>query len=523
MKNVVIGFLGTKLDAGKRNTRWNAWRPTVALCQHEDFVVDRLELLIEKSTHELAEHVTADIASVSPETEVRHHLLSVKDPWDVEEIYGAIHDFSIGYDFATDKEDYLINITTGSHVMQICLFLLTESRHLPGKLIQASPPKRKTSDPWGTFRTIDLDLSRYDRLAARFEKQQRDSVSFLKAGIDTRNKKFNALIEEIEHVVLNSDSPVLLTGPTGAGKSRLASRIYELKESRQRVGGEFVEVNCAMLRGDQAMSTLFGHTKGAFTGATKDRPGLLRSADGGMLFLDEIGELGRDEQAMLLRAVEEKKFLPVGADTEVGSDFQLIAGTNRNLRDRVRTGEFREDLLARIDMWTFELPGLADRREDIEPNLEFELEDFAATSGRKIRFNKEAREQFLDFATGSTAVWSANFRDLNAAIHRMATLSPTGRINTNVVDAEIVRLTKSWARSVQAGPLHELLGERISEIDEFDKAQLARVIDVCRNSKSLSAAGRTLFNVSRLAKKQPNDADRLRKYLSRFGLKFTDF
>ena len=336
MKNVVIGFLGTKLDAGKRNDRWNSWRPTVGLCQHEDFVVDRLELLIEESTMELAAHVTADIASVSPETEVRQHVLPVNDAWDIEEIYGSLHDFSMGYNFAPDKENYLINITTGSHVMQICLFLLTESRHFPGQLIQASPPKRKTSDPWGTFRTIDLDLSRYDRLAARFEQEQRDSVSFLKAGIETKNKNFNALIEEIEHVVLNSDSPLLLTGPTGAGKSRLASRIYELKQTRQRVGGEFVEVNCAMLRGDQAMSTLFGHVKGAFTGATKDRPGLLRSADGGMLFLDEIGELGSDEQAMLLRALEEKKFLPVGADAEVGSDFQLIAGTNRNLRERVQ-------------------------------------------------------------------------------------------------------------------------------------------------------------------------------------------
>lgn len=522
MKNVVLGFLGTKLDSGIANKRWNAWRPTVALCQHDDFVVDRFELLIEQSTSTLADQVSADIASVSPETEVQQHVMTLQDPWDFEEIYGALHDFSVGYDFQPDKENYLINITTGSHVMQICLFLLTESRHLPGRLIQASPPKRKTSDPWGTQRIIDLDLSRYDQLAARFEKEQHDSVSFLKAGIETRNKKFNALIEEIEHVALNSDSPMLLTGPTGAGKSRLASRIYELKQARQKVGGEFVEVNCAMLRGDQAMSTLFGHTKGAFTGATKDRPGLLRAADGGMLFLDEIGELGGDEQAMLLRALEEKKFLPVGADAEVGSDFQLIAGTNRNLRSRVRAGEFREDLLARIDLWTFELPGLADRREDIEPNLEFELQQFTAASGRKVRFNKEARERFVKFAISSGAIWSANFRDLNAAIHRMATLAPAGRINSAVVDAEVLRLTNSWGVSEPVSKLAEYLGERLAEIDEFDRAQLESVIAVCQASKSLSAAGRALFNVSRLAKKQPNDADRLRKYLAKFGLVFSE-
>ena len=120
-------------------------------------------------------------------------------------------------------------------------------------------------------------------------------------------------------------------GPTGAGKSKLARRIYELKKTRQRVTGAFVEVNCATIRGDAAMSTLFGHVRGSFTGALRDRPGLLRAADGGVLFLDEIGELGPDEQAALLRAIEEKQFLPLGADREVRSDFQLIAGTNADL------------------------------------------------------------------------------------------------------------------------------------------------------------------------------------------------
>src|SRR2546422_139717 len=109
------------------------------------------------------------------------------------------------------------------------------------------------------------------------------------------------------------------------------------------------------------MSALFGHVKGAFTGGVRDRPGLLLSANDGFLFLDEVGELGLDEQAMLLRALEEKRFLPLGSDKEVSSDFQLIAGTNRDLADAVQMGRFREDLLARINLWTFSLPGLVDR------------------------------------------------------------------------------------------------------------------------------------------------------------------
>src|SRR5262249_53172240 len=143
-------------------------------------------------------------------------------------------------------------------------------------------------------------------------------------------------------------APILLLGPTGAGKSLLARRIYELKQSRRLVKGRFVEVNCATVRGDAAMSALFGHVKGAFTGAMRDRPGLLLSANEGLLFLDEIGELGLDEQAMLLRALEDKRFLPLGSDREAASGFTVIAGTKRRLGELLKDCGFREYPRARI-------------------------------------------------------------------------------------------------------------------------------------------------------------------------------
>src|SRR6185369_13317848 len=182
------------------------------------------------------------------------------------------------------------------------------------------------------------------------------------------------------------------------------------------------------LRGDAAISTLFGHVKGAFTGAQTDRAGLLRKAHEGIVFLDEIGELGRDEQAMLLKAIEEKRFLPLGADKESQSDFQLIAGTNRDLRDDVRAGRFREDLLARINLWTFALPPLRERPEDIEPNIEFELERHARLTSSTVRFNAEARALYVRFATSAAAEWAGNFRELSASVSRMATLAEGGRI-----------------------------------------------------------------------------------------------
>ena len=521
---VVIGFLGSTLDQGKTPDRWQRWRPTVSLAQHDDLLVHRLELIHGRIHDALAVRVEKDIAQVSPETRVRRHQIDFKDAWDFEEVYAALHGFARDYAFDPDCEDYLVHITTGTHVAQICWFLLTEARIIPGRLLQVSPPKRGHDTTHGSYGIIDLDLSRYDKINTRFRAEQVEAASFLKSGIPTRNEAFNQLIDRIEQVAIRAKSPMLLTGPTGAGKSQLARRIYELKKSRHQVKGPLIEVNCATLRGDAAMSALFGHVKGAFTGAVTDRPGLLRAANGGLLFLDEIGELGLDEQAMMLRAIEDKRFMPVGSDKEVASDFQLIAGTNRDLPRAVDEGRFREDLLARLALWTFPLPGLKARLEDIEPNLDFELVRHASSSGEAVSFNKEARERYLRFATAPEAAWSANFRDLSASITRMATLTASGRITVGLVDEEIQRLTRAWAKSGsnddhdRAILTQVLDAGRLAAIDLFDRGQLALVIKVCRGSRTLSAAGRTLFAASRATKASTNDADRLKKYLARFGL-----
>ncbi|PCC69769.1 transcriptional regulatory protein RtcR [Nannocystis exedens] len=522
---VVLGILGSQMDIGGRN-RWDRWRPTVDLCRHDDLIVDRLELIHGNAHTELAEAVTADIAQVSPETRVRLHTLDFADPWAFEEVYAGLLDFVRAYPFRPDDEDYLVHITTGTHVQQICLFLLTESRYLPGRLLQTIPPARRDQGDPGGHAIIDLDLARYAPIAARFAEDARAGESFLKAGIATRNAAFNELITQIEQVAGVTRAPILLTGPTGAGKTRLARKIFELKQNRHQIRGTFVELNCATLRGDAAMSALFGHVRGAFTGAVRDRAGVLKLADGGLLFLDEIGELGLDEQAMLLRAIEDRVFLPVGSDREVRSEFQLVAGTNRDLRADVVAGRFREDLLARIDLWSFRLPGLRERREDIEPNLDYELERWSQRHGRKASFYGQARAAFVKFATAADAVWSGNFRDLAAAIERMATLAPGGRIGVREVEAEIARLRAAWSSTpVNTGDdlLTRLLGrERLAEVDPFDRVQLAEVVRVCAAARSLSDAGRTLFAASRLRKRSSNDADRLRKYLQRFDLEWAD-
>lgn len=219
--------------------------------------------------------------------------------------------------------------------------------------------------------------------------------------------------------------------------------------------------------------------------------------------------------------------IPVGSERPIGSDFQLIAGSNRDLRANVREGRFREDLLARIDLWHFRLPSLRERLEDMAPNVDYELERVARETGRRVVFHADARQRFMRFATGRDAAWRGNFRDLSAALTRMATLAPSGRIRVVEVEAEIARLEGAWRQPGEDGEsergearLESVLGARAAELDLFDRAQLAVVLDVCATATSLSAAGRILFARSLEKRASKNDADRLRKYLARFGLDF---
>ena len=537
-KTVVISVLGTQKDAhgGAGPARWDTWRPTLGLVQQESLPIDELHLVLNREHLPLAERVKADVASVSPETKVVFDIVQLRDPWDFEEVYGRFYDYAKSPCFHKERTDYYIHISTGSHVEQICLFLLAESRHLAAKLVQTSPKEghvRHSRDPKGTINVIDLDLSRYDKLARRFELERQDDLSFLNQGIDTRNAAFNKLIETIERVAVRSADPILLTGPTGAGKSQLARQIYLLRKQSGKVRGAFVAVNCATLGGDLAKSALFGHKKGSFSGAGADHAGYLKEADGGIVFLDEIGELPLEAQAMLLNAIEEKTFRPLGAARDESSDFQLICGTNRDLARDVAERRFRADLLARIDLWSFSLPGLAERREDIEPNLAYELSRYAEKSGKHVSFSREAREAFLGFALDPANRWPGNFRDLNAMVVRMATLSDGGRITEDVVADEIARCrARASAASgasgapvaaADGGTLARILGDGYeTRFDGVDLAQLAHAIAVCRGSETAAEAGKRLFAVSRRARKSANDSDRLAKFLARFGLRFRD-
>ena len=252
---VVIGLLGTTLDAGRGATRWEKWRPTVSLCQHEDLLVHRLELLYSPGSADLMRHIRDDIHHVSPETEVRLHELALKDPWDFEEVYGALHDFARGYPFDPEHEDYLVHITTGTHVAQICLFLLTESRATSRRA--CCRPRRRASRRPGAraaSRIIDLDLSKYDRIASRFDAGARDGpvvpeVRHRRPATPAFNRADRADRAGGDRA---RAAPILLIGPTG--RRQVAARAAHLRAQegpapgRRRRSSRSTAPRCAATR-----------------------------------------------------------------------------------------------------------------------------------------------------------------------------------------------------------------------------------------------------------------------------------
>ncbi len=211
------------------------------------------------------------------------------------------------------------------------------------------------------------------------------------------------LIENLEH----SEATVLLAGESGTGKEIVAHAIHARSPRR---GGPFVAVNCGALPGELLESELFGHVRGAFTGAVRDRTGRFELASGGTLFLDEVGDLPLQLQVKLLRVLQERTFERVGESRPRTSDARIVAATNVDLRRAVQEGRFRDDLFYRLRVVPIEIPPLRDRREDIEPLATFLLARVGARQGRALRFSPDALRLLLEHP------WPGNVRELENAL-----------------------------------------------------------------------------------------------------------
>jgi len=253
-----------------------------------------------------------------------------------------------------------------------------------------------------------------DRLELRKDHRKHvESYNMLKDEIIGTSAAIRNVIELTE-IYAKSDGTVLITGETGSGKELVARRIHY---SSMRRNGLFIECNAGAMGKDMIRSDLFGHVRGAFTGATGNRTGKFELADGGTIFLDEIGEMDLDCQIYLLRVLETKKVERMGDSKPVDVDVRIVAGTNRNLHEAISAGRFREDLYYRLAQLPLEVPPLRERKEDIVQIADYFLRVEGEILGKRLRLGREARKAMESFA------WPGNVRMLKNQVHLAAILA----------------------------------------------------------------------------------------------------
>lgn len=221
-------------------------------------------------------------------------------------------------------------------------------------------------------------------------------------------------IKEMIEKVAATDARVLITGPNGTGKELVAHWLHE-KSNRSK--SSMVEVNCAAIPSELIESELFGHVKGSFTGANKDRAGKFEAANGGTIFLDEIGDMSLSAQAKVLRALQENKISRVGSDKDIKVNVRIVAATNKNLTKEIEAGRFREDLYHRLAVILIKVPALNDRREDIPLLVDFFSQKISQEQGMQLKtFSKEAIELLKAYD------WTGNIRELRNVVERLIIL-----------------------------------------------------------------------------------------------------
>ena len=304
------------------------------------------------------------------------------------------------------------------------------------------------------------------------EQQEKEPDVFV-----VHSDKMRKVLSSIDEVA-PTEAPVLVTGETGVGKDLVARAIHYKSD---RSYGPFVAVNCGALSESLLESELFGHEKGAFTGAVKARRGRLEMANGGTLFLDEIGEITPKMQVLLLRVLEEKQFLRLGASKPISSDFRLIAATHRDLVPLIRENLFREDFYYRINVISLHIPPLRERPEDIPALADHFLKQYVEDTGKHL----EGFTEKAFFLLGSYA-WPGNVRELKNVIERAVVISK-GRM----IGSEELKFLD---------PGKKIPHFSIATLEEMEKEHIGAMINACKGNVS-ETARRLGINRSTLARK----------------------
>ena len=311
-----------------------------------------------------------------------------------------------------------------------------------------------------------------------------------------------------------SRSSILIVGETGTGKELIANVVHY---NSPRAGGPLVKINCGALPETLLESELFGHVKGAFTGAVRDRKGRVALADGGTLFLDEVAEMSPRLQVKLLRVLQEKEFEPVGSERTMHADVRVVAATAKDLKEEMRKGRFREDLYYRLNVIPIHLPPLRDRREDIPLLVNHFLERFNRENDKNVaKMSRKVLDLLVEYP------WPGNVRELENCIERVVVMSPEDTFSTDLLPEEIASYRPKGARRRRTGKagdagLRRAVQEFLETRGDLAEArgELARTVEEAVIRKALESPG---ASQRELAKRLGLSRVTLRKKLQEYGL-----